>query len=202
MIKLWLIRHGQTDWNKEGRYQGQLDIPLNTEGLLQAEEAAGRIAASGEQFSAIYSSDLLRARQTAETLARRLSLQVHFDPRLREIHLGQWQGRLHAEVRKERDAALADMTDSTQVTDPNVPHAPGGESVAQVAERACQAIESIAYRHSQGSVIVVAHGVVIAALLCAARGVPLCDFRTQSVRNAETVSVLWPGSMDRRHSTL
>ena len=192
MTTLWLIRHGQTDWNKEGRYQGQLDIPLNAEGLLQAEEAAHRLIASGEQFSAIYSSDLLRARQTAETVARRLSLEVRFDGRLREIYLGQWQGRLHAEVRKERSAAAAAMTDSTQVTDPNVPHAPGGESVAQVAERACQAVESFTRRHPRGSIIVVAHGVVIASLLCAAHGVPLCDFRTQSVRNAEVTAVLWP----------
>lgn len=194
MTTLWLIRHGQTDWNKEGRYQGQLDIPLNAEGLLQAEEAAGRIIASGKRFSAIYSSDLLRARQTAEIVARRLSLEIQLDTRLREIHLGHWQGRLHAEVRKERSAASATMTDTTQVADPNVPHAPGGETVTQVAERACQAVDSIIHRYPQGSVIVVAHGVVIASLLCAARGVPLCDFRTQSVRNAEVTAVLWPPS--------
>lgn len=188
MTTFWFIRHGQTDWNKEGRYQGQLDIPLNAEGLLQAEAAAQSIAASAQEFAAIYSSDLLRARQTAEIVARLLSLSLQLDPRLREINLGQWQGRLHAEVRQER----AVMNDSTQVADPNVPHAPGGESVAQVAERATQAMNWFAQRHPQGNVIIVAHGVVIATLLCATRGVPLRDFRTQSVCNAEIATVSWP----------
>ena len=86
--RLWLIRHGETDWNVEGRWQGQTPHapPLNAAGRAQAEAVAGQL--NGHVFDAIYSSDLLRAIQTAEIVAARLGLRVRVEPRLREVNQG------------------------------------------------------------------------------------------------------------------
>ena len=82
MTTLYVVRHGETPWNVVGRYQGQLDPPLNENGRRQAETTAAKLALLG--FEAIYSSDLARARQTAEALSQKTGLPVQLDPRLRE----------------------------------------------------------------------------------------------------------------------
>src|SRR5258708_2650508 len=97
--RLCLVRHGETAWNAEARVQGQLDVPLGETGLAQARAVAS--ALRSESFSAIYSSDLMRARQTAAPAAKRLGLEVFLDPRLRERHYGVFQGMTYAEA-KER----------------------------------------------------------------------------------------------------
>jgi 2,3-bisphosphoglycerate-dependent phosphoglycerate mutase len=84
MTLLWLIRHGQTDWNLEGRYQGQCDAPLNAAGRAQAEALASRL--TGQSFAALYSSDLQRARETAEIIGAQLGLFSQCEVRLREIN--------------------------------------------------------------------------------------------------------------------
>jgi len=97
--RLCLVRHGETAWNAEGRVQGQLDIPLSATGLQQARAVAG--ALKGESFDAIYSSDLVRVRQTAQPTADMLKKQVLLDERLRERHYGVFQSITYAEA-KER----------------------------------------------------------------------------------------------------
>ena len=96
MTTLYLIRHGETPWNVEGRYQGQLDPPLNENGRRQAQTTAAQLALMG--FEAIYSSDLARAQQTAKALVEKTSLPLQLDPRLREIDQGEWQGILIGEL--------------------------------------------------------------------------------------------------------
>mgnify|MGYP000918913880 FL=1 len=96
MTELWLVRHGQTDWNVEGRYQGQANPPLNATGLEQAACAAETLA--GRTYTAIYTSDLQRARVTAEIIGRRLGMDVLVDPRLREVNQGAWEGMLSTEI--------------------------------------------------------------------------------------------------------
>src|SRR6266850_4226595 len=96
--RLCLVRHGETAWNAEGRVQGQLDLPLSETGLAQARALAAVLA--GESFSAIYSSDLARARQTAQPLAGLLKKEVFLDARLRERHYGVFQGMTYAEAGK------------------------------------------------------------------------------------------------------
>lgn len=91
MSLIGLVRHGITSWNKEGRAQGQTDIPLDEEGMMQARALADRL--SGEEWDVIYSSDLLRARQTAEIIAERIGVSdLKLDMRLREIHCGKIEG--------------------------------------------------------------------------------------------------------------
>lgn len=157
MTTLSLIRHGETPWNVEGRYQGQLDPPLTERGRQQAREAARRLAPIG--FDVIYSSDLARARQTAEALADVTGLRIHVEPRLREINQGEWQGVLIDEIRARWPAALDGWE-----RDPWQYHPPGGERLEEVQARVFAAIDEIAARHPRGTVAVFTHKLPIALL--------------------------------------
>lgn len=184
MTELWLVRHGQTDWNLEGRYQGHLDIPLNEAGLDQARRLAEKLA--GETFAAVYCSDLQRARVTAETVAARLGLTVVPLPELREINQGDWQGRYLADVREE--FGEPDPNAGEQVLHER---APGGESVAEVAARMKLAADRIAAEHPNGRVLVVTHGLALATLLCQARRIPLQQVYQQIPENTMIEVIDW-----------
>jgi broad specificity phosphatase PhoE len=96
MTRLLLVRHGETDWNTTGRFQGQADPPLNANGRAQAASLAAQLAQT--RIGAIYSSDLQRARDTAEIVARKLGMTVRVDRRLREINQGEWDGMLTTDI--------------------------------------------------------------------------------------------------------
>jgi probable phosphoglycerate mutase len=155
MTRLILIRHGQTDWNVEGRYQGQVDIPLNEHGREQAAQIAR--ALSGANLAAIYASDLARAGETAKALAEAAGLQVRVDPRLREINQGRWEGRLFDEIRAEYPEELKRRRENPLAFAP-----PGGETVGQVKERVLAAIADVVHRHPTQSVAIVSHGLALA----------------------------------------
>lgn len=185
MTTLHLIRHGQTDWNLAGRYQGQADVPLNDCGRAQASLLAARLA--GARFDAIFSSDLSRALETARALAALTGLPVHTDRRLREIHQGEWEGMLIHDIRDGYPERFA----RAQV-DPLLPRAPGGESVGQVAGRMSSAADEIARAHPGGTVLLVSHGLAIAALYCLARRLPLSEAYSHIPDNCAPVVVHWP----------
>lgn len=187
MLELWLVRHGQTDWNIEGRFQGQADVPLNAAGRAQAQQLSQELAE--QDFVAVYSSDLVRARETAEILAAPHHMPVQVDSRLREIHQGEWEGMPGAEVVK-RFGLDPDMTK------PRSLHfrAPGGESVCEVAERVGEALEDIHETHPRGAVLVVSHAVTTAVVACQAQGISLDLVRSVLPRNAVPVRVEWPCS--------
>jgi probable phosphoglycerate mutase len=184
LTELWLIRHGETDWNLEGRLQGQADPPLNATGWRQAEQLADRLA--GQDIEALYSSDLLRARQTAGVIGRRLRLSPCLDRRLREVNHGEWDGMLTADVKARYAARWASRLASPLDVPP-----PGGETVLQVARRAAAAADSIARAHPQVRVAVVSHGLALAALDCQARGIPLDQALVRIPANAEPDVVCW-----------
>jgi broad specificity phosphatase PhoE len=155
--RLLLIRHGETDWNVEGRYQGQEDPPLNRRGRDQALLLAEQL--SGIPLDVLYSSPLARARETARALEERLAVPVHFEARLMEIHLGDWGGRLAAEVaEKDAERYLRWDTDPWSVTPP------GGESLFQVRERVHAAADEIVRRHERKTIGLVAHRISLAML--------------------------------------
>jgi glucosyl-3-phosphoglycerate phosphatase len=145
LLRLVLWRHGQTTFNAEHRFQGQLDVPLNALGRVQAQRAAKHLARLGP--AAIWSSDLARASVTADYLARLTGLSVRHDKDLRERHGGAWEGLSTEEIRAHYPEHLAHW-------DP-----PGGESVTAVAERTCAALLRIADEADPDSLVVVAgHG--------------------------------------------
>jgi probable phosphoglycerate mutase len=192
MTELWLVRHGQTDWNLEGRYQGQSDIPLNAAGLEQARQLAERLSVT--HFEALYSSDLQRAFQTAAILGERLGLAVQADQRLREIHQGEWQGRLLAEIQQQYAGQL------NGVADPMHARAPQGESVAEVAFRMAAAADDICHTHPQGRLLVVGHGLALATLVCQAGGIPLAQVYEHIPQNTQVEVISWPGIRFSDHS--
>lgn len=185
MTELWLVRHGQTDWNLQGRYQGQADPPLNETGLAQAARAAEVLA--GGRYAAIYSSDLVRARVTAEAIGRRLGMAVRIDPRLREINQGAWEGLLVTEI-QERYPVEWEVRQRDRL---NFRAPGGGESVQDVAARIWAAVDDLAARHPQESLILVAHGLALATILCRARGLPLVQARELIPDNAQAHRVDW-----------
>jgi len=157
MTQLVLIRHGETDWNIEGRWQGQSDVPMNARGHRQAQEVARKLAGSG--IAAIYSSDLVRAYATAEALAGQTGLEIHTDERLREINQGEWQGMLVSEIQERYASRFENRRQNPLTIAP-----PGGETVAEVQERVVSAVEEILQRHPDERVAIVSHGFALAVI--------------------------------------
>lgn len=186
MVELWLIRHGQTNWNLAVRYQGQTDIPLNQEGIAQARAIADHLAA--RQYDALYSSDLVRARKTAEIIAKKVGLPVITDRRLREISQGILEGLKPSEV-PEKFPELIEWAKQDHLNW----HAPGGETVQQVADRMATAADDIARNHPGGKVLVVSHGFALATLIVQAAKLPLEESYAWIPENADPFKLAWQG---------
>jgi uncharacterized phosphatase len=146
--RIILARHGETDWNLERRWQGHSDRPLNETGRAQAEELAEQLA--GEPIAAVYSSDLVRAHETARIVAARLGLDVVAVPGLRERQFGSWEGLQDAEVEHRFPGAHGP---------------PDGENREEMLRRVLASLEAIAAAHNGDTVLVVCHGGPIRAAL-------------------------------------
>ena len=162
MTRILLARHGETDWNRIGRWQGHADPPLNEAGRSQAAELAQRLA--GDGIAAVYSSDLKRASETARVVAARLGLDVVEDAGLREIDVGSWSGLTRAEVEQRFPEGYARWLGGEIGHD--------GETREQLTARVVDAVERIAATHPDGTVLVVTHGGSIRALRRHAAGDP------------------------------
>lgn len=166
-MRLFLVRHGQTDWNLAQRFQGQSDIPLNETGRQQAQALAARL--SDLQFDVVYASDLRRAAETAHIFLRRSDLcpAFHLDARLREIHFGAWEGCTYDEIKAKFPAALAAWEADVYTNAP-----PGGESLRHLAERVRSFLDDLRAAHDAQTVLLVAHGGVLQTLICFALALP------------------------------
>lgn len=162
MLKLYLIRHGETDWNAEGRIQGHSDTELNLRGLEQARRLAARMPDEGE-FTAIYTSPLKRARLTAEMIGNALNLLVTLDPRLLERSLGQLEGLTMSDIRERYpDVHHAWTAGGAR------PHIPGEESRDDFLHRTTGFLDDLRARHHDGRVLAITHGGTINMLLMVA----------------------------------
>lgn len=183
---LWLVRHGQTDWNLAGRWQGQSPQAPGLNDTGRAQAIALRNQLVGREIATVYSSDLLRARQTAELLADPLGLPVNLEPRLREMDLGAWEGLLSSEISSRFPQLLLERDG-----DPLHTSAPRGETPACVAERVASALDDIVTKHCGEPVLIVAHGLSLAAILCLAWGISLEQIYDYIPGNASLLHVEW-----------
>jgi alpha-ribazole phosphatase/probable phosphoglycerate mutase len=181
---LYLIRHGQTTWNAERRLQGQRDSPLSEKGAKQADAVARRLA--GTPLSAIYASDLSRARDTAEIVNARHRLPLMLRKDLREVNLGEWEGRTVTEL--ERDESEADLLAKWRA-DSVKNRPPGGERLEELQTRVVNALEEIVTAHPDGEAAVVTHGGVVKAAVSWILGLPLDHQRRFEVNNASITRV-------------
>ena len=163
--ELLIIRHGKTAWNIEGRLQGSQDIELHPIGVRQAEALAERL--QDETFTALYSSDLKRAAQTAECIARRTHHQVQFHRGLRERNFGIFEGMTGAEIEAQYPEAWVRF----RRWDPDLV-VPNGDSLRQYYEAAIACVEELARKHQDERIVLVTHGIFISSLLRHTLGIP------------------------------
>lgn len=166
-----LVRHGETDWNREGRYQGKRDIPLNERGREQARALAEGL--KGVRFDAAWASPLSRARDTALAVLEKQAskLELGSEPGLAEIDHGEWEGLLASEVAERWPGMLESWRAS-----PHTVQMPGGETAADVQGRAVRAIRKLVAECEGRTLLVAAHDAVNKALLCWASQAPLSSF--------------------------
>ena len=175
-----LARHGETTSNAEHRFQGQLDVPLNERGRAQAAELAERVAAELPDLAALVASPLARARETAEVIGRRVGLVPRLEPRLVELDVGAWSGRLYADVQAAEPDAFAAWLGAGWGF-----RAPGGESLLEQRDRVVAALDEV--RRGPLPALVVCHGGVMRAALAHARGAEPEGWQAGQIPNAALV---------------
>jgi broad specificity phosphatase PhoE len=186
MTDLWLVRHGQTDWNLTGRWQGQTSHAPGLNDVGRAQALSTREHLTGIHFSAMYCSDLLRARQTAELISESLNLNITLEPRLREMNLGAWEGMLSDDIEARYPLELAE-----RAHDPLHARPPQGESPLDVEERVITAVTEITKKHPDDSVLIVSHGVSLAVIICHAQGIPMDEVYEHIPENTKPYHVQW-----------
>jgi broad specificity phosphatase PhoE len=186
VTELWLVRHGQTDWNLAGRWQGQAPYAPGLNDLGREQALAVLVQLKSVHLSAIYASDLLRARQTAELIAKPLGLIISLEPRLREIDLGAWEGMLSTDIEAQYPHEL-----EQRKRNPFHTSAPGGESPCEVADRVLAAVGEIAQKHPDNPILIVSHGVSLAVIICHAEGIPMEDVYKHIPDNMQPYHIHW-----------
>ena len=174
-MKFYLVRHGETEWNKLGKFQGLTDVSLNERGLAQARDSAR--AALSWDYDALYASSLTRTMQVAEEIRKVTGVPMVTDPGLRELSLGDLEGVTGAEMR----AGWPWVYEAWRKNPADVVM-PNGESLAQLQKRAWQIILEIERSHSDESgVVVVSHNFTIRTIICAILDIPLRNFHRMSL---------------------
>jgi len=151
---LYLVRHGETEWNRNGRWQGHADIALTEDGRQQARALGARLRAERIPVDHIYTSDLSRASETAAIIAAAIGLEAVPVPELREIDVGEWSGLTRAEIMQRFPGAFE-----------TVFHAPNGETHAAFERRVVDAVLGLAERHAGEHIMLVTHGGTVRSLL-------------------------------------
>ncbi len=184
MTEILLVRHGQTDWNLEGRIQGHSDIPLNSTGISQSEVLAESI--KHDPFDAVFSSDLSRAMQTAQIISARLRVPLYCDSRLREVNHGAWEGMLIKVVRDTHQDAYAAFRNDQPGACP-----PGGETLQEAILRMETAVARAAASYPEGRIVLVSHGLSLALLRCRLNDAPLSLSHQYGLDNCPGEMIHW-----------
>ena len=168
ITKIILVRHGQTAWNLNGHYKGQSDVPLTERGKKQAELLRDHFPVA--QVAAIYSSDLCRARVTAETIAEHFDLPVQQEPAFRELAFGDWESLTYQQIVEGWPEGMANFLEH-----PDIMRIPHGETFAEVQQRGMKRLRELSAKHAGGTFVVVCHGAILRTILCAVLGMPLAN---------------------------
>ena len=169
MTSIYLVRHGQTAWNKEEIFRGRTDIPLDETGLKQAELVGEYFR--GIEIGGIYSSPLARAWQTAQKIAQFHPLEVKPLEGMIDMSFGNWEGRPHQEVRKNDGEIYRQWN-----TEPHRAKLPGGECLDEVRVRSMAALEEVIRLHPGKNLVLVSHRVVNKVLICGILGIDNSHF--------------------------
>ncbi|HWI55282.1 MAG TPA: alpha-ribazole phosphatase [Desulfobacteria bacterium] len=169
VTRLFLVRHGETEWNKDLRYQGHRDIPLSEVGFAQAEKVALRL--SKEKLDAIYSSDLSRAFETAKAIGRFHEAPIKMVRELRETNFGRWEGLTYKEI----DQQFKEVMSGWRVNPRDV-KIPDGESLGEVRDRCLKGLDKILSDNPDRNVLVVAHGGIIRIVVASVLGFEINDY--------------------------
>ncbi|GBC93422.1 Phosphoserine phosphatase 1 [bacterium HR15] len=184
MLRLYLVRHGQTAWNHTGRIQGHSDVPLDEIGQQQAQRVASWLGERVHAPLAIYTSDLKRCLQTAETIATRLNAPIHPTTALRERHWGAWEGLTREEVIERYPEHHF-----TYLYDPLAGTPPEGEPMNAFWDRVQQFASQLYAQHPEGELVVVGHGGSLRILLCDALAGDIQTYRRIRLDNT-AVSII------------
>lgn len=164
--RVYLIRHGETIWNLEGRFQGHTDIELSNKGFWQAKLISRRL--QNAPLSAVYSSTLNRAYLTAKIIAGYHNLPVIKVPQLIEMCYGDWEGKMLSEINKKYGEQFPRW-----LNNPTLFQIPQGETIQSLQKRAVEAVNRIVEKHPREHVVVVAHGITIRTILSSVLNLPL-----------------------------
>lgn len=166
MTKIILVRHGRTLWNTSGKFQGQSDIELSEEGILQAEKLAENFPVN--HIDKVYSSNLNRAYTTGKLIAEKFNVPITIDKRLCEISFGDWEGLTYEEIHKKWPIEIDTMFDN-----PDAITMPNGESFKEVQQRGVEALLEIVKNHPNETIVITAHGGILRTLLAYVLHMPL-----------------------------
>ena len=171
-VRILLVRHGETVWNQENRWQGQADVPLSDNGRDQSWRLARRLWDEKQTVQAIYTSDLMRAVDTAAIVGETFGLPPTIEPGWREMNIGTWSGLRTAEVIAQNPEEWERLRAGE-----DLPRG-GGETFAHFQARLVQAAQDLVHKHAGERVMVVSHGGAVRAFLLYCRGLDMSQFRT------------------------
>ncbi len=188
-MRMVIARHGESEWNRIHRYQGQLDAPLSELGIQQANLLAERLR--NEQFAAIYTSPLQRCSHTTEIIANfHPGTDIHNDPALMEIHHGEWQGKYADEVNAQYGEGLQEWR-----VHPMRSQMPGGESFSNVLKRSLEYKERMLVAHPEETILVSTHDVVIKVLVADVLGMDMDNINRIWLTNGSISEIVYGEEM-------
>jgi alpha-ribazole phosphatase len=186
--RVLLVRHGRVAWNARAAYTGWTDLPLDDRGEAEAKLVADRLKKA--EITAVYSSDLIRARSTAETIAKPHGITITIDPAIKEINYGEWEGLNEADIRER----YGDKVFDAWKADPENVVIPGGETFGKLHDRVVPAVARIAASHPGETIVIVAHRSVNRVLICAWLGMKPGRYKEIEQGNAAINSAVFTGN--------